>query len=144
MNPGSAIDNAAALQKQYLQIRDGGSHLNLATSVISTHEYRRKRGEPMIKESIIFHEGMVYTIQEEIFSDDDHSSVYTAEDSFEEDDHLPVKLKQEMNQLRNIGTPGTDLNSIQSSHFAGFVEHKENIKRMLSKVAGLGPTRPES
>ena len=95
-------------------------------------------------ERVIFYEGMVYQIEEEIFSEDDHSSVYTSEDSFEEDERLLDRLKQETNKQRNIGTAGTDLNSIQSSHFAGFVEHKENIQRMLSKVSGLGPTRPES
>ena len=42
----------------------------------------------MIIEKVVFFEGMVYQIQEEIFSDTDHSSIYTSEDSFSEDDDL--------------------------------------------------------
>ena len=42
----------------------------------------------MIIEKLVFFEGMVYQIEEEIYSETDHSSVYTSEDSFEEDDRL--------------------------------------------------------
>ena len=65
----------------------------------------------MIVERVIFFEGMVYQIEEEIYSDADHSSVYTSEDSFEEDNHLQGRFKQE-NAIRAIGTAGTVLNSI--------------------------------
>ena len=41
----------------------------------------------------IFFEGMVYMIEEEIYSDADHSSVYTSEDSFEEDNTLQRVFK---------------------------------------------------
>ena len=94
----SPFDNAAALQKQFLQMREGGSNTGLATSVISTHEHKRKRGEAMKVERVIFYDGMVYQIEEEIYSDDDHSSVYTSEDSFEEDERLFDRLKQETNK----------------------------------------------
>ena len=79
--------------------------------MISTHEHKRKRGEPMIVERVIFFEGMVYQIEEEIYSDADHSSVYTSEDSFEEDNNLQGQFKQQ-NALRNVETAGTILNSI--------------------------------
>ena len=36
----------------------------------------------------VFFDGAVYMIEEEIYSDADHSSVYTSEDSFEEDETL--------------------------------------------------------
>ena len=39
----------------------------------------------MIIERMIYFEGMVYKIEEEVYSDPDHSSVYTSEDSFESD-----------------------------------------------------------
>ena len=39
----------------------------------------------MLVERIVFFDGMVYQIEEELYSDEDHSSVYTSEDSFEED-----------------------------------------------------------
>ena len=56
------------------------------TSCLSVREIpARKRGEPMIIEKIIYYEGMVYKIEEEVYSDADHSSVYTSEDSFESD-----------------------------------------------------------
>ena len=42
----------------------------------------------MLVERVIFFDGMVYQIEEEIYSEEGHSSVYTSEDSFEEDDSL--------------------------------------------------------
>ncbi len=42
----------------------------------------------MLIERMIFFEGMVYQIEEEVYSDPDHSSVYTSEDSFEEERNL--------------------------------------------------------
>lgn len=55
-------------------------------SVISVTEHKRRaRGEPMIVQKLIFFEGIVYQIEEEVYSDSDHSSVYTSEDDFEQD-----------------------------------------------------------
>ena len=42
----------------------------------------------MLVERTIFYGGMVYQIEEEIYSDEGHSSVYTSEDDFEEVDYL--------------------------------------------------------
>ena len=42
----------------------------------------------MTIERQIFFNGMVYMIEEEVYSDPDHSSVYTSEDSFESDKGL--------------------------------------------------------
>ena len=38
---------------------------------------------------------MVYVIDEEVYSDSDHSSVYTSEDDFEVDKGLARRFKQE-------------------------------------------------
>jgi len=54
---------------------------------------RRKRGEAVIIERHIFFEGVVYQIQEELYSDEGHSSVYTSEDDFMEDKLLQGRLK---------------------------------------------------
>ena len=65
----------------------------MQSSVISTRERKRERGQPLLIERQIFFEGMVYMIEEEIYSDADHSSVYTSEDSFEEDNTLQRVFK---------------------------------------------------
>ena len=73
--------------------------------VISTHESkRRKRGEPVIIKRQIFFEGVVYQIEEELYSDSDHSSVYTSEDSFDENKNIvgrytranPIKSEEQI------------------------------------------------
>merc|ERR1712032_600292 len=81
---------------KYLAARESSSSAGDAiihSSVISTHEYKRKRGEPMLVERVIFFDGMVYQIEEEVYSDSDHSSVYTSEDSFEIDEDLQNQFK---------------------------------------------------
>ena len=68
----------------------------MATSVISHSEKRRRqRGEATLIERTIFYQGMVYQIEEEVYSDPDHSSVYTSEDSFDEDKKLIGKYIKE-------------------------------------------------
>lgn len=58
----------------------------LQSSVISHHESkRRKHGEPVIIQRQVFFDGVVYMIEEELYSDSDHSSVYTSEDDFDFD-----------------------------------------------------------
>lgn len=53
-------------------------------------KYRRRiRGQPIVIERQIYFKGNVYIVEEEIYSDDDKSSVYTSEDEFEEDDEVP-------------------------------------------------------
>ena len=42
----------------------------------------------MIIEKMIYYEGMVYKIEEEVYSEAGHSSVYTSEDSFESDNGM--------------------------------------------------------
>ena len=65
------------------------------TSVVSHREYkRRKHGEPVIIQRQIFFEGVVYQIEEELYSDSDHSSVYTSEDEFEVDKTLQQRFKE--------------------------------------------------
>ena len=48
----------------------------------------------MLVERLVYFEGMVYKIEEEIYSESDHSSVYTSEDSFEEADYLQNRFRQ--------------------------------------------------
>ena len=65
------------------------------SSVISHHEQkRRRRGEPVIIQRQIFFEGVVYQIEEELYSDSDHSSVYTSEDEFEVDKAIQRRFKE--------------------------------------------------
>lgn len=40
---------------------------------------------------------MVYIIEEEVYSDSDNSSVYTSEDDFNEDNDLPRKIVDTVN-----------------------------------------------
>lgn len=44
------------------------------------------RGEPIKIQRQIFFDGCVYVIEEELYSDEDNSSVYTSEDKFSSDD----------------------------------------------------------
>ena len=61
---GSALEQVAALKNKYLHLNDGSSSEGgmqaYTTSVISTREYKRKRGEPWTVERVVFFEGMVY------------------------------------------------------------------------------------
>ena len=67
---------------------------NILSSVVSVHESkRRKRGDPVIIQRQIFFEGVVYQIEEELYSDSDHSSVYTSEDEFTVDKALQKRFK---------------------------------------------------
>lgn len=58
-------------------------------SIMSQYETKkRRRGEPVTIHRQVFFEGRIYVIEEEVYSDSDHSSVYTSEDSFEECEDL--------------------------------------------------------
>ena len=58
-------------------------------SIMSHYETKkRQHGEPVVIHRQVFFEGKVYQIEEEVYSDSDHSSVYTSEDDFEEDGTL--------------------------------------------------------
>jgi hypothetical protein len=49
---------------------------------------RRVRGQPVLVEREVFFKGMVYIIEEEVYSDSDRSSCYTSEDDFEKQKDL--------------------------------------------------------
>ena len=84
--------------------RDGSSIGDgVHSSVISHHESRRRHGEPMIIMRQIFFEGVVYQIEEELYSDPDNSSVYTSDDEFEYDKKLPKTFKAE-NPITEVAT----------------------------------------
>ena len=78
----------------------------------------------MLIEKVVFFEGMVYQIQEEIFSDTDHSSVYTSEDSFSEDDDLQVKFKK---QSQCASDNASSLKKSMSTSKGGFTEHHNKV-----------------
>lgn len=64
----------------------GDVNMGLHSTVISSFEQKkRKHGDPVIIQRQIFFEGVVYQIEEELYSDSDHSSVYTSEDSWDVD-----------------------------------------------------------
>ena len=67
-----------------------------------TEQKRRKRGEPVVIERHIFFEGCVYQIQEELYSDSDHSSVYTSEDDFTVEKNLPKRFKAKNPQVSDL------------------------------------------
>ena len=129
-------NQARALQKQFLSSRhgssSGGDHAH-QTSVISTREHKRKRGEAVKVERVVFFDGMVYQIEEEIYSEEGHSSVYTSEDDFEEDDDLQ-RMFTKQNPLKvgdnaSLITPAMDMTG---TSFGGFSKHR---KEMLDKIA---------
>ena len=68
---------------------------------------KRKRGEPLKIQRQVFFQGMVYMIEEEVYSDSDKSSVYTSEDSFDEDRFIcnrfakenPLPTKEQIDEL---------------------------------------------
>jgi len=64
---------------------------SIVTEIRGKEGYRR-RGEPEIIKRTVFFQGMVYIIEEEIYSDSDNSSVYTSEDDFDDDKYLPTKM----------------------------------------------------
>ena len=49
---------------------------------------RRNRGQPIKIEREVWFKGNVYTIEEEIYSDSDKSSVYTSEDDYRQEDDI--------------------------------------------------------
>jgi hypothetical protein len=55
----------------------------------------RRRGQPTKVQRTLIFQGMVYVIEEEVYSDSDNSSVYTSEDDFEEDPGMIPYLVQQ-------------------------------------------------
>ena len=47
----------------------------------------------MIERSV-FYKGSVYVVEEEMYSDSDNSSIYTSEDSFDEDNDVGMIFKE--------------------------------------------------
>ena len=88
----------------------------------------------MLVERVIFFEGQVYQIEEEIYSDSDHSSVYTSEDSFEEDDKLQSMFKQQIVLHDRTRTPSSALNSRTSN--TGSPER--NVEKGLRYLGQVG------
>ena len=92
------------------------------SSVISHHESkRRKHGEPVIIQRQVFFDGVVYMIEEELYSDSDHSSVYTSEDDFDMD---------RSNQMRLRKWKPEDISETSKSN----LDLKHSVQRMDSHV----------
>ena len=134
------------MQQKYLSSRAGsssGGDFGPQTSVISTHEHKRKRGEAMLVERLVFFEGMVYQIEEEIYSESDHSSVYTSEDSFEEDDTLQRKYKKYSPLLSAYDAESNNLNATMTS--IGFtVAGRKNLDKIEGYPAPETPDESKS
>jgi len=108
---------------------DTESNFEHQASVISVTEHRRReRGQPTIVSKLIFFEGVVYQIEEEVFSDSDHSSVYTSEDDFEVDRKLAVKYKKNNPLASEIdGHPDHEISSE-----TGSLVTKSNVTKQKS------------
>ena len=102
---GRITEKALNIQRHYMGSKGGSSFgedvLQAHTSVISyTETKRRTKGEPVIIQRQIFFEGVVYQIEEELYSDSDHSSVISSDDDFEVDKNLQKRFKQ-INPLKS-------------------------------------------
>ena len=93
----------------------------------------------MLVERLVYFEGMVYKIEEEIYSETDHSSVYTSEDSFEEADYLQKKFSKASPLLSVQDGQSDNLNATMTS--IGFtIAGKKN----LDKIEGYpAPDTPD-
>jgi hypothetical protein len=60
--------------------------LSVVTTVMNVK--RRIRGEASVIQQKVFYKGNVYVIEEEVYSSEGHSSVYTSEDDFNEDKNI--------------------------------------------------------
>ena len=97
----------------------------------------------MLVERLVFFEGMVYQIEEEIYSESDHSSVYTSEDSFEEDDTLQKKYKKFSPLLSAYDAESNNLNATMTS--IGFtVAGRKNLDKIEGYPAPETPDESKS
>jgi len=69
---------------------------SIITTSVSNFGAKRVRGQPQKIQRTLFFQGMVYVIEEEVYSDSDNSSVYSSEDEFEEDKGMNHKFLQHM------------------------------------------------
>ena len=102
-NPSGALqhahhDNDHENQRQYIGSKDGNmssfGQTGLHSSVIShTERRRRQHGDPYIIQRRIVFEGVIYQIDEELYSDSDNSSVYPSSDEFDIDNDLQRRFK---------------------------------------------------
>ena len=95
-SPTNSQQNDHENQRQLIGSKGGSSFGDGTHSAVISHteSKRRKRGEPVIIQRQIFFDGVVYQIEEELYSDSDHSSVYTSEDDFEVDRNLQGRFKR--------------------------------------------------
>jgi len=63
----------------------------MITTSVQNFGAKRVRGQPQKIQRTLFFQGMVYVIEEEVYSDSDNSSVYSSEDEFEEDKTMNYK-----------------------------------------------------
>ena len=107
---------------QSLEHGPGGPQM----SIMSQYETKkRRRGEPVTIHRQVFFEGKIYVIEEEVYSDSDHSSVYTSEDEFEVSDNLQLKFGTQ-NPLKTVGSVGGA---------SGMTDYTAQIPRNLRSTA---------
>lgn len=76
-------------QKEPAHVRPATTNSQAPSMVTSIQAVGdRKRGQPQKIQRTLFFAGMVYVIEEEVYSDSDNSSVYTSEDDFEEEKNM--------------------------------------------------------
>ena len=126
---GRLTDKALNIQRHYMGSKGGSSFgedvLQAHTSVISYSETKRRtKGEPVIIQRQIFFEGVVYQIEEELYSDSDHSSCISSDDSFTEDKHIQKRFKQ--------------INPLKSESNFGLSQTSNNLKNLGNKTSGGG------
>jgi len=124
---GRLTEKALNIQRHYMGSKGGSSFgedvLQAHTSVISyTETKRRTKGEPVIIQRQIFFEGVVYQIEEELYSDSDHSSVISSDDEFQVDKHIQKRFKQ--------------INPLKSDSNFQLSQTGNNLKNLGKKTSG--------
>jgi hypothetical protein len=71
--------------KQQVSAKDDET-VSVVTTVMNVK--RRIRGQVSLIQQKVFYKGNVYVIEEEVYSSEGHSSVYTSEDDFKEDRNI--------------------------------------------------------
>lgn len=148
-SPTHSMASAHENQRQFIGSKDDHSstfgETGVHSSVIShTETKRRKHGEPVIIQRRIIFDGVVYQIDEELYSDSDHSSVYTSEDDFVEDKNLPSRFKR-ANPLANDKSEledGALSQTVDDGTGTNSPKPTVTIKRMGTQFDGQGRATP--
>lgn len=87
------------MQQNYTQRPQSPGGSSVAASQMTTSVIGKGlRGQPQKIQRTLMMGGMVYVIEEEVYSDSDNSSVYTSEDSFEEERYMVQQYVEQRNE----------------------------------------------